>query len=64
MREYRGVFLVGDKPSNRIWAIKVVNDEDALIFLSPTDYRNNNVVPTDYSNLPWEEDVKLKVAQP
>lgn len=57
MREYRGVSLIGDKPKNKIWAIRVVNNQDHRIALAPAEYRIYNVSPTHYESLPWEEDV-------
>jgi hypothetical protein len=62
--EFRGVHLLGDKSSNRISAVQVVDSKDSRFLFSPADYRNKGAEPHDFHTLPWEDDVKFKPAEP
>jgi hypothetical protein len=62
--EYRGVKLIGDKPSKRISAIQVINTKGDLSLLSPVEYRNQSAEPHDFLTLPWEVDAEFRPAKP
>jgi hypothetical protein len=60
---YRGVHLIGDKPTGKITDVQVVDRGGSSIPLPLIEYINRGAEPP-YRTLPREEDVKMKPAKP
>jgi hypothetical protein len=59
---YRGLYLVGDKATQRIVTVQVVDPDGNSIPMPFLEYVERKIEP-NHTTLPWREDIKIKPAQ-
>ncbi len=62
-RNYRGIYLIGDKAKGLISHVQVIDFNGNGNPLRPPEYVTRGIKP-DYKTLPWREDIKASRAQP
>ncbi len=62
-RNYRGIYLIGDKAKDLISHVQVIDSNGNGNPLRPHEYVTRGIKP-DYKTLPWREDIKASRAQP
>ena len=60
---YRGLYLIGDKATNRIMDVQVEDIGGISIPLPFHTYVARGIEPP-WRTLPWQEDIKFKAAEP
>ena len=60
---YRGLYLVGNKPSRRIRAAQIVDSAGKSTTLRLSEYISRGIEP-DYKTVPWQEDVVFRPTDP
>jgi hypothetical protein len=59
---YRGLYLIGDKATNQIADVQVLNPDGKSISMPLIEYLQSRIRP-NHTTLPWRDDVELQPAQ-